>query len=111
MLTFADSSIYILTFMQALFSSATSQLASYVTSSFDEHSLISTVSVLSSVIGGVSKFPIAKILDVRGRIEGFILMTCFCTLGLILTAACTNVETYAAGQVCRWGRKNPTSKV
>ncbi|KAF2140105.1 uncharacterized protein K452DRAFT_273631 [Aplosporella prunicola CBS 121167] len=91
--------IYIFTFMQALFSSATGQLAAYVTSSFHDHSLISTVSVLSSVIGGVAKFPIAKILDVRGRIEGFILMTVFCTLGLLLTASCTNVETYAAGQV------------
>lgn len=94
-------SIYICSFVNSLQQQITTNLGVYVTSSFMLHSLYSTTSVLSSVIGGVSKFPIAKIIDIWGRVEGFILMTFLCTIGLIMMAACKNVETYAAAQVRR----------
>ncbi|KAE9403345.1 hypothetical protein BT96DRAFT_1017053 [Gymnopus androsaceus JB14] len=55
---------------------------------------LSTTSVLSSIFVAVSAFPISRIIDIWGRTKGFILMLFICTLGLILTAACTNVETY-----------------
>ncbi|KAB2571280.1 Siderophore iron transporter mirB [Lasiodiplodia theobromae] len=94
--------IYICSFVNSLQQQITTNLGVYVTSSFMLHSLYSTTSVLSSVIGGVSKFPIAKIIDIWGRVEGFILMTFLCTIGLIMMAACKNVETYAAAQVFYW---------
>lgn len=43
--------------------------------------------------------PMAKLLDVWGRAEGFLLMLCLCTLGLILMAASKNLPTYCAAQV------------
>lgn len=36
---------------------------------------------MSSIIGAVAKLPIAKIIDIWGRAEGYILMVLLCTLG------------------------------
>lgn len=78
----------------------------YVTSSFKEHSLTAVTSVLSSIIGGLSKLPLAKILDVWGRPQGFAIMVAFLTIGLIMMAGCNNVKTYAAAQVFYWIGQN-----
>ncbi|KAG9243614.1 siderophore iron transporter-like protein [Calycina marina] len=77
-------------------------VAYYVTSSFALLPLTGTTSILSGVIGGVVKLPTAKFVDLVGRAEGFALMTFFATIGLIMMAACKNVETYAAAQVFYW---------
>jgi MFS family permease len=80
----------------------TSSLTPYVTSSFAEHSLTATTSVMSSIIGGLFKLPLAKILDIWGRPQGYLLMVFFLTIGLVMMAACQNVQTYAAAQVFYW---------
>lgn len=77
-------------------------LTPYVTSSFQLHSLTATTSIMSSIIGGLTKLPLAKVLDIWGRPHGFALMVFFLTLGLIMMAGCNNVETYAAAQVFYW---------
>lgn len=91
-----------LSFVNSLQQQITGSLGPYVTSSFQQHSLYSTTQTLSSIIAGCSRLPIAKILDIWGRVEGFILMTALCTIGLVLMAVCRNVETYAAAQVFYW---------
>ncbi|EYE90522.1 siderophore iron transporter mirB [Aspergillus ruber CBS 135680] len=101
-LVFTYVFIYILTFVNSLQQQVTGSLGPYVTSSFKQHSLFSTTQTLSSIVAGCSKLPIAKILDIWGRVEGFILMTVLCTLGLVLMAVCKDVETYAAAQVFYW---------
>ena len=80
----------------------TFQLTPYVTSAFQAHSLTAATSVMSGLIGGISKLPLAKILDIWGRPQGFALMVASLTLGLIMMASCNNVETYAAAQVFYW---------
>lgn len=77
-------------------------LMPYVTSSFRAHSLTATTSVMSSLIGGLVQLPLAKILDIWGRPQGFALMVFLLTIGLIMMAACNNVKTYAAAQVFYW---------
>jgi hypothetical protein len=77
-------------------------LTPYVTSSFMQHGLTATTSVMSSLIGGIFKLPLAKILDIWGRPQGFALMAFFVTIGLIMMAGCNNVQTYAAAQVFYW---------
>ncbi|KAI0505337.1 siderophore iron transporter mirB [Xylaria bambusicola] len=77
-------------------------LTPYVTSSFQEHSLTATVGVAANIIGGISKLPLAKILDVWGRPQGYLLTMSSMTLGLVLMAACNNVNTYAAAQIFYW---------
>ncbi len=58
--------------------------------------------VMSSIIGGVLKLPLAKILDIFGRPQGFAIMASFLVVGLVLMAACNNVQTYAAAQIFYW---------
>jgi len=77
-------------------------LTPYVTSAFAEHSLTATTNVAANIIGGVSKLTLAKILDVWGRPQGYLLTVCFMVFGLVLMAACNNVETYAAAQIFYW---------
>lgn len=77
----------------------TGALTPYVTSAYQQHSLTATASIMSSLIGGLSKLLLAKILDIWGRPQGYALMLAIVTLGLIMMAACNNVETYAAAQV------------
>jgi len=48
------------------------------------------------------KPPLAKILDVFGRFEGLFISLLFSILGLVLMAACTGVNVYAAAQVFYW---------
>ncbi|KAG7107520.1 MFS siderochrome iron transporter 1 like protein [Verticillium longisporum] len=74
-------------------------LTPFVTSSFSMHSLTATTSVMASIIGGLSKLPLAKILDTWGRPHGLSLMLLVWVLGFVMMAACKNVETYAAAQV------------
>ncbi|KZF26214.1 MFS general substrate transporter [Xylona heveae TC161] len=94
--------VYMVSFINTLQQQITNNLSSYVTSSFQQHSLTATTQVLSGIIGGVSKLPMAKMVDIWGRVEGFALSVFLCTIGLVLMAACQNVETYAAAQVFYW---------
>lgn len=43
--------------------------------------LTGTTSVVSSVVGGVSRLATGKLIDTVGRPEGFILMVAFTTIG------------------------------
>ena len=106
-LSFLDSSanrcrIWVITFVDTMQQGMANSLLPYVTSSFQQHSLTAAVSIMSSLIGGLWKLPLAKILDIWGRPQGFFLMVVCLTLGLIMMAACNNVQTYAAAQVFYW---------
>lgn len=74
-------------------------LTPYVTSEFRAHSLTAATSIMASLIGGIFKLPLAKIIDVWGRPQGFILMVACMTLGMVMMALCQNVTTYAAAEV------------
>ncbi|KAH9907832.1 major facilitator superfamily domain-containing protein [Xylariomycetidae sp. FL2044] len=94
--------IWVIYFIDAMQQGTSTLLTPYVTSAFYLHSLTATTSVMSSIIGGVSKLTLAKILDVWGRPQGFMICVILLTLGLVMMAACQNVETYAAAQVFYW---------
>ncbi|CAF9905102.1 MAG: hypothetical protein HETSPECPRED_004873 [Heterodermia speciosa] len=98
-LVFAYLMIWLTYFVEGMLSNTTAALLPYVTSAFAEHSLTPTVGILSSVIGGVTNLTIAKVLDVFGRPQGYLFCICLATVGLIMMAACNNVEAYAAAQV------------
>lgn len=91
--------IWLTYFVQGLVSGVSGSLLPFVTSDFALHSLTPTTSILSSVIGGVTNLSIAKVLDIFGRPQGFLLCVVLCVLGLIMSASCNNVEAYAASQV------------
>nr|UPX44776.1 hypothetical protein FAC2J5_28 [Penicillium camemberti] len=71
----------------------------YVTSAFMLHSLTAATSIMANIIGGLSKIPLAKILDSWGRPQGMTLMLIIWVVGFVMMAACDNVQTYAAAQV------------
>ncbi|KAF1842987.1 MFS general substrate transporter [Cucurbitaria berberidis CBS 394.84] len=71
----------------------------YVTSAFSLHSLTAATGIMSSIIGGLTKIPLAKLLDMWGRPQGLLLSLFVWMVGYIMMAACKNVETYAAAQV------------
>lgn len=56
-------------------------LGIHVTSTFSLLPLTGTTAILSGIIGGVIKLPIAKFIDLVGRAEGFGIMTGFATIG------------------------------
>ncbi|RPA75052.1 siderophore iron transporter [Ascobolus immersus RN42] len=94
--------IWIIYFVDAMQQSTSYTLAAYITSDFSSHSLLATTSVMSSLIGGLTKLPLAKVIDIWGRPHGYLLMVVVLTIGLIMMAACKDVETYAAAQVFYW---------
>ncbi|CAK7243289.1 MAG: hypothetical protein STHCBS139747_004806 [Sporothrix thermara] len=94
--------IYLMNFALAFQQNIQGALSPYVTSSFDEHGMLATVGVVSTIVGGVSSLTVAKIIDVWGRIEGFCFMLLLLTMGQIMKAACKNIETYAAAQTLYW---------
>ncbi|KAK6213812.1 major facilitator superfamily transporter [Colletotrichum tabaci] len=94
--------LYLVSFSDGLLQSVQSNLTPYVTSAFGQHGLLATTSIVSTILGGVSKLTIAKIIDIRGRAEGFIGMVFLVIIGMIMKATCQNVETYAAAQTIFW---------
>ncbi|KAK3504481.1 siderophore iron transporter mirC [Neurospora crassa] len=92
-------SIFLIAFTTSLEGQVTYALTAFAVSSFNNHSLLSTVSVVQNVVNAVIKPPMAKIADVFGRLEAFAISIVLCVLGYILMAASKNVETYASAQI------------
>ncbi|KAL1836789.1 hypothetical protein VTJ49DRAFT_4646 [Mycothermus thermophilus] len=74
-------------------------LIPYVTSDFQSHSLLNIIFIVANAITSACFIPLAKILDLWGRPQGFAFMCVIATLGLILMAACQNLETFCAAYV------------
>ncbi|KPM40487.1 Siderophore iron transporter mirB [Neonectria ditissima] len=76
-----------------------SSLLPYVTSDFASHSLLTVIGTVANAMTAAVYIPMAKMLDVWGRAEGFLLMAGFSTLGIILMAVSQNLATFCAAQV------------
>lgn len=86
-------------FSNAFESSLSANLDPYVSSVFQDHSLLPVISVVSSVMAGATYLPVAKILNLWDRTVGFLLMLMIATLGMVLMASCNSFELYAAANV------------
>ncbi|KAI8309981.1 Siderophore iron transporter mirB [Colletotrichum sp. SAR11_240] len=80
-------------------SSVLYSLTPYAASDFESHSLLPVIDIVSSAMTASVYIPLAKILDLWGRAEGFLLMVIFATLGMILLAGSQNLATYCAATV------------
>lgn len=89
-------------FVESMLQSTVVSLIPYVTSHFNEHSLTGYTFIMSSIVGGVLKLPLAKLLDIWGRPQGFMLMVGIMVLGLVMMAACNTVHIFAAAEVFHW---------
>ncbi|KAK8197548.1 major facilitator superfamily domain-containing protein [Phyllosticta capitalensis] len=94
--------IWVCFFMLAFHSSISSTLLPYAYAGFNSAPQISTASILGTIIGGVLKLPIAKVLNIWGRAEGLVFFLAIYILGIIVSAACTGPNGYAAGYTLYW---------
>ncbi|KAF2035664.1 MFS general substrate transporter [Setomelanomma holmii] len=78
----------------------------YATSSFGKHGLTAITSLVANVVGGVSRLPLARLMDVWGRPHVFMVCMTLVVLSLTLMALCQNVETYLVSQVFYWTGMN-----
>lgn len=63
---------------------------------------ITTANVLGAIIGGVLKLPIAKILNLWGRAEAWLLFLAVYIVGIIISATFDGTAGYSAGYVFYW---------
>lgn len=94
--------LYLVSFVDNLLLSVQGSLVPYVTSDFAQHGLLATTGIVSSVLGGVWGLAVAKVIDIWGRLEGFLVMVLLIIIGMIMKATCTNVEMYAAAHTLYW---------
>src|SRR5690242_8831266 len=91
--------MWLLYFVNGLNSSLTANLSAYITSDFSEHSLLTVITVITSVMGAACVMPIAKVLNLWDRTLGVCIMVLIAIMGLIMMAGCNNIATYCAAQV------------
>jgi MFS family permease len=94
-------SIWFLYFISAFQLSVSSSLNPFVTSAFKAHSLSAVPTALGDAFAAATYLPMAKLMDVWGRAEGFLFMVLCLTVGLVLMAACHTFEAYCAANVRR----------
>lgn len=96
---FLLDSIWLVTLVNNFKATIVASLTPFATSDWKSHSLLTVIEIVANAMTAAVYIPMAKLLDVWGRAEGFLLMLCLCTLGLILMAASKNLPTYCAAQV------------
>ena len=89
-------------FTHALLVSVQTSLNPYVTSSFHSHGLLTSVSIVSTILSGCTRLANAKIIDIWGRVAGFLFMLLIVVVGMIMKATCKNIETYFAAHTLYW---------
>lgn len=92
-------SINITSWVLALDSSTTSSYQPYATSSFDRHSMLSTLSIANSVIGAVCQPFIAKISDLTSRPVTYAVVLVMYIIGFVVTACSPTISAYVIGSV------------
>ncbi|RGP69182.1 siderophore iron transporter mirb [Fusarium longipes] len=94
--------LYLISFVDMIMNYVDSALNPYITSSFGAHGLLNIGSVLASIIGACAPLPLAKAIDVWGRVEGFAFMMFICIVGMIMKATCTTVQMYIGAHILYW---------
>ncbi|CAK7266048.1 hypothetical protein SEPCBS119000_001821 [Sporothrix epigloea] len=91
--------IWMLYFVNAMQSSILSSEISFLTSQWESHALLNSVYVISDAMSAAVYIPLSKVLDLYGRVYGFVFMVGCALLGLIMMAACNNLPTFCAAYV------------
>lgn len=94
--------IWLCFFLLALQSSIGNTIIQTAYSHFAAAPQASTAQILSNVIGGVFKLPIAKLLNIWGRAEGLALFIVVYLVGIIILASCNGPNVFAAGYTIYW---------
>jgi len=63
----------LISFINSLQQQANYSWRPYVTSAFQQHGLTAMTDIVANIVGGASKLPLAKFIDLVGRPQGFLL--------------------------------------
>ncbi|KAK7421268.1 ferrioxamine B transporter [Neonectria magnoliae] len=91
--------VFLVAYAYGLDGTLRSTFQPYATSSFANHSLVSTVATLRAVIAAAAQPTSAKIADVFGRVELICLSVFFYVLGTVIESISKNVSQFAAGAI------------
>lgn len=94
--------IWVCFFMLALQQGMTTTFNARAYADFVLSPQLTTAAVTASIVGGIIKLPIAKLLNLWGRAEAFLFFVGVYELGMIVLATCTGANGYAAGYVLYW---------
>ena len=92
-------SIFLTSWVAALDATTTYNYQPYATSSFNRHSMLSTLTIANSVIGAVCKPFIAKISDLSSRPVTYFVVLLLYVIGFVITACSPNISAYVIGSV------------
>ncbi len=92
-------SVFIIAYAYGLDGTVRYTYQTTATASYDSHSLLATINVLRSVIAAAAQPTAAKIADVFGRVELVCVSVVFYTIGTVIEASATSVQTFAGGSV------------
>lgn len=101
-LYFVYAWIWVCFFILALQSSIAGYAYVNAYSSFAAAPQINTAYILSSIIGGIIRLPLAKLLNIWGRCEAFLLFVAIFEIGIIVIASSNGPNAAAAGYVLYW---------
>ncbi|CAG7972773.1 unnamed protein product [Penicillium olsonii] len=89
--------IWMCYFILSMQSSISANMIYYAYADFESAPQISQAFILSTIIAGIIALPIAKILNLWGRAEGFLLFLGLFLIGFIVIASCDGPNSFAAG--------------
>ncbi|KAL7420081.1 hypothetical protein Q5752_005046 [Cryptotrichosporon argae] len=92
-------SIMLISIVYSLSAMTTYTYLAFATSSFGEHTILGTITVITSIIAGVAQPFVAKCADIFSRPMAIAVSVALYALGYLLVAASKNVTTVAAGEV------------
>lgn len=91
--------IFVSVYVGLMESTALGVFTGYATDSYNQHSLMSTIGVILSVMTAASLPFYARLSDTFGRLELFVVAIVFRIVGLIIQSQATDIQKYAAGSV------------
>ncbi|KAH7324234.1 siderochrome-iron transporter MirB [Stachybotrys elegans] len=94
--------LFIVSFVDMVVVALQSSLDVYITSQFGAHGLLASTGIASSVVSACATLSLAKIIDIWGRIEGFIFMLLLVVISLIMKATATTIEVYFGAFTLYW---------
>lgn len=74
----------LISFINSLQQQANFTWKPYVTSTFAKHGLTAMTDIVANIVGGVSKLPLAKFIDLVGRPQGFLI----CLICIVICKSC-----------------------
>lgn len=92
-------SLLICAWSYSLDSSTTYNYSPYATSSFNHHSMISTLAIATNLMSSVCKPILAKIADITSRPTTYVLVLALYVLGYIIVASSSTISAYIIGEV------------